>query len=64
MRTIITLNDKRISQKYAASLFGKDKLDEMLRELKAKYIEDPSMYGIHEGMYIVNRRDCVEINFE
>ncbi|MDY6334072.1 MAG: hypothetical protein SPL56_04650 [Lachnospiraceae bacterium] len=41
MRTIITLNGKRISKKAAYEIFGKEEIDRKLREAKQSFIEDP-----------------------
>lgn len=41
MRTIITLNGKRISKKAAYKIFGKEEIDRKLREAKQSFIEDP-----------------------
>lgn len=41
MRTIITLDGKKISKKAACEMFGKEELESRLKEAKAAFFEDP-----------------------
>lgn len=42
MRTIITLDGKKISKKAACEMFGKEDMDKRIREAKEVFFEDPN----------------------
>ena len=56
MKTIIKLNGKKISKKKAAELFGKEKVENRIKEAKESFMNDP--YEINSWM------DGMEIEFK
>ena len=41
MKTIIKLNGKKISKKKAVELFGKEKVENRIKEAKESFMNDP-----------------------
>ena len=56
MKTIIKLNGKKISKKKAVELFGKEKVENRIKEAKESFMNDP--YEINSQM------DGMEIEFK
>ena len=56
MKTIIKLNGKKISKKKAVELFGKEKVENRIKEAKESFMNDP--YEINSWM------DGMEIEFK
>jgi len=59
MRTIITLDGKKISKKAACEMFGKDDMDKRIREAKEVFFEDPneeSSWWMGSGMLTIEFR--------
>lgn len=42
MRTIITLDGKKISKKAACEMFGKEEINKRIRDAKKAFSEDPN----------------------
>nr|DAE90209.1 MAG TPA: hypothetical protein [Caudoviricetes sp.] len=42
MRTIITLDGKKISKKAACEMFGKEDMDKRIRDAREAFSEDPN----------------------
>jgi hypothetical protein len=56
MKTIIKLKGKKISKKKAVELFGKERIDNRIKEAKESFINDP--YELNSWM------DGMEIEFK
>ena len=59
MRTIITLDGKKISKKAACEMFGKEDMDKRIREAKEVFFEDPneeSSWWMGSGMLTIEFR--------
>ena len=56
MKTIIKLKGKKISKKKAVELFGKERIDNRIKEAKESFMNDP--YEINSWM------DGMEIEFK
>ncbi len=56
MKTIIKLKGKKISKKKAIELFGKERIDNRIKEAKESFINDP--YELNSWM------DGMEIEFK
>lgn len=59
MRTVITLDGKKISKKAAVEKFGKEKMDDRLKEAKEAFMEDPNeeiSWWTGAGMLVIEFR--------
>lgn len=59
MRTIITLDSKKISKKAACEMYGEADVNKMIREAKEAFLEDPneeSTWWMRNGMLTVEFR--------
>jgi len=59
MRTIITLDGKKISKKAACEMFGKEDMDKRIRDARAAFSEDPneeSSWWMGNGMLTIEFR--------
>ena len=56
MRTIITLDGKKISKKAACEMFGKEDMDKRIRDAREAFSEDPnekSSWWMGNGMLTI-----------
>ena len=59
MRTIITLDGKKISKKTACEMFGKEDMDKRIRDARAAFSEDSdeeSSWWMGNGMLTIEFR--------
>ena len=59
MRTIITLDGKKISKKAACEMFGKEDMDKRIRDAREAFSEDPneeSSWWMGNGMLTIEFR--------
>lgn len=59
MRTIITLDAKKISKKAACEMYGEADVNKMIREAKKAFLEDPneeSTWWMGNGMLTIEFR--------
>ena len=60
MRTIITLDAKKISKKAACEMYGEADVNKMIREAKKAFLEDPneeSTWWMGNGMLTIEFRE-------